>query len=109
MFDSRKEARRYSELLLLQRLGEISNLRRQVEFELIPNQYTTEERYSKSGKRLKDKQRLLERKVVYTADFVYIDRQGVCIVEDTKGFRTKDYILKRKLLLYVHGLRIKET
>lgn len=108
VFDSRKEGGRYCELLLLQRAGEISNLQRQVEYELLPNQYCSEERYSKSGKRLKDKLTLLERKVCYIADFVYIDKDGNLIVEDTKGMRTKDYILKRKMMLYFHGISIKE-
>lgn len=108
VFDSRKEARRYNELVLLQRAGEISDLKRQVEIELIPNQYIIEERYSKSGKRLKDKMILLERKVCYVADFVYKDKDGMEIVEDTKGIKTPDYILKRKMLLFLKGIRINE-
>lgn len=108
VFDSRKEARRYNELMMLQRAGEISDLKRQVEIELIPNQYTVEERYSKSGKRLKDKMVLLERKVCYVADFVYTDKEGREIVEDTKGIKTPDYILKRKMLLFLKGIRINE-
>lgn len=108
IFDSRKEARRYNELMMLQRAGEISDLKRQVEIELIPNQYATEERYSKSGKRLKDKMILLERKVCYVADFVYTDKDGREIVEDTKGIKTPDYILKRKMLLFLKGIRINE-
>ena len=109
VFDSRKEARRYSQLLLLLKAGEITDLKTQVEFELIPNQYETHERYSKSGKRLKDGTRLVERKVVYVADFVYKDKSGAVIVEDTKGVRTKDYILKRKMMLHVHGIKISEV
>lgn len=109
VFDSSKEARRYSQLLLLLKAGEITDLQRQVEYELIPNQYETYERYSKSGKRLKDGKRLIERKVVYVADFVYKDKSGAVIVEDTKGVRTKDYILKRKMMLHVHGIKISEV
>ena len=110
VFDSHKEARRWDELLLLQRAGKISDLQRQVRYELIPAQYETYERYSKNGQRLKDGARLLERKVEYVADFVYtIADTGENIVEDTKGIKTKDYILKRKLMLAVHGIRIKET
>ena len=110
VFDSYKEARKWDELLLLQRAGEISDLQRQVRYELIPAQYQTYERYSKRGERLKDGVRLLERKVEYVADFVYtIAETGENIVEDTKGVKTKDYILKRKLMLAVHGIRIKET
>lgn len=52
---------------------------------------------------------LLERSVKYIADFVYTDKAtGQTVVEDTKGVRTKEYIIKRKLMLYLHGIRIKE-
>ena len=109
VFDSAKEARRYEQLLLLQRAGKITELQMQVHYELIPAQYETYERYSKRGEKLKDGQKLLERKVEYVADFVYTDAEtGETIVEDTKGVKTKDYILKRKLMLAVHGIRIKE-
>ncbi len=81
-----------------------------MKYELIPAQYETYERYSKKGERLKDGARLLERKVDYVADFVYTDVEiGENVVEDSKGIRTKDYILKRKLMLAVHGIRIKEV
>lgn len=110
IFDSTKEARRYEQLLLLQRAGEISDIKRQVTYELIPAQYETIERYSKDGKRLKDQQRLVERKVEYIADFTYTDtKTGEVIVEDAKGFRTKDFILKRKLLLFRHGIKLREV
>jgi Fe-S cluster assembly scaffold protein SufB len=110
VFDSYKEARRWDELLLLQKAGKITELRRQVEYELIPNQYETYERYGKKGQRLKDGVRLVEHKVVYRADFVYTDTEtGENIVEDTKGIRTPDYIIKRKLMLAVHSIRIKEV
>lgn len=110
VFDSLKEARRWDELTLLQRAGKISDLQRQVKYELIPAQYQTYERFSKKGERLKDGVRLLERKVEYVADFVYTDAEtGETIVEDAKGMRTKDYILKRKLMLAVHSIRVKEV
>lgn len=107
-FASKREANRYLELRLLERAGEISDLRLQVDFELIPNQYRTEKRYGKNGKPLKDKQILLERKVVYRADFVYTDNDGKTVVEDTKGFRTTEYVLKRKMFLYKYGFPITE-
>ncbi len=108
--DSVKEAQRWGELLLLQRAGKITDLKRQVQFELIPAQYETYERYGKTGQRLKDGRRLIEKAVVYRADFVYTDAETVeTIVEDTKGVKTKDYIIKRKLMLSVYGIRIKET
>lgn len=111
-FDSLKEWRRWNELRLLERAGAITKLQRQVPFELIPAQYHTFARYGKNGKCLKDGKRCIEKSVVYNADFVYIDTEsGMQIVEDTKSeaTRTKDYIIKRKLMLYVHGIRIKEV
>ena len=111
-FDSKHEANRYLELKLLERAGEISDLRLQVEYELIPNQYATEERYGKNGRRLKDKEILLERKCCYVADFVYTDnRTGETVVEDTKSeaTRTPEYIIKRKLMLHKYGIGIREV
>ena len=88
--DSRKEAQRWCELKLLERAGKIKDLQRQVKYELIPKQ---------DG----------ERACYYVADFVYRDAEtGKTIVEDTKGKKTKEYIIKRKLMLYIHGIRIRE-
>lgn len=110
VFDSTKEARRWEQLLLLQRAGKIVDLQRQVSYELLSNQYVTYPRFSKKGERLKDGQKLLERKVEYVADFVYTDAEtGENIVEDAKGMRTKDYIIKRKLMLAVHSIKIREV
>ena len=111
-FDSKHEAERYLELKLLERGGVISDLRLQVEFELIPNQYAPEKRYGKNGKPLKDKQVLLERKCCYIADFVYIDNETKeTVVEDAKSpiTRTPEYRIKKKLMLYRYGIRIKEV
>lgn len=107
IFDSKKEARRFNELSLLERAGAIQDLQTQVKFVLIPAQYETIERYGKKGQRLKDGQKCLEKECAYFADFVYYEN-GKKVVEDTKGFRTADYIIKRKLMLYVHGICIKE-
>lgn len=107
-FDSRKEARRYQELLLLERSGAISSLQLQVKFVLIPAQYEEVERYGKNGNKLKSHRRLVEKEVSYIADFVYWEG-GKLIVEDTKGFKTKDYIIKRKLMLYEKGIKIREV
>lgn len=93
-FDSMKECKRYQELALLERAGQISDLQRQVKFELIPSQRV-------NGK-------VVERACHYVADFVYIE-DGQKVVEDTKGFKTKDYIIKRKLMLHVHGIEIREV
>ncbi len=109
-FDSQKESRHWQELRLLERAGQIQGLRRQVKFCLIPAQYETFERRSeKTGKRLKDGKRRLEHECCYIADFVYSGPDGSLVVEDTKGVRTADYIIKRKLMLWVHGIRILET
>ena len=94
IFDSQREAQRYGELALLQRAGQISDLKRQVRYELIPTQRI-------GGK-------VVEKSCVYIADFVYTEN-GETVVEDTKGFRTRDYIIKRKLMLYVNGIRIREV
>lgn len=90
-YDSKKEARRHQELLLLQRAGKITNLERQVKFELIPKQ---------DG----------ERACTYVADFVYnLVDTGEKVVEDTKGYKTEVYRIKKKLMLWVHKIRIIET
>ena len=90
VFDSRKEARRYCELLLLVNGNYIKNLQRQVKYELIPKQ---------DG----------ERACSYKADFVYHDaKTGKMVVEDTKGYRTEAYKIKRKLMLYKYGIKITE-
>lgn len=95
-YDSRKEHRRAVQLRLMQRAGEISNLREQVKFVLIPAQ--------------RDAQgRLLERECAYYADFAYTTKEGKEIVEDVKGIRTDVYVIKRKLMLYVHGISITEV
>lgn len=110
VFDSTKEARRWEQLLMLQKAGKIASLQRQVKYELLPAQYETYERFSKKGKKLKDGHRLVERKVEYVADFTYTDTEtGQNVVEDAKGMRTKDYVIKRKLMFAVHGIRIKEV
>lgn len=101
LFDSRKEAKRYNELLLLEMAGAIQDLERQVKFLLIPAQYSKREK-TKSGK-----PKCLERECAYIADFVY-KLNGETVVEDTKGFRTTEYVIKRKLMLHEHGIRIKE-
>lgn len=103
---SKKEHNRAVQLKLWQRVGLISNLREQVPFELIPAQYGECDTDLK-GKRVRV---CLERACKYIADFVYTDNEtGQTIVEDTKGVLTEVYKIKRKLMLYVHGIRIKEV
>ena len=113
-FDSAKEANRYCELKLLQRAGQITDLELQKEFELIPAQYETFERYGKNGKRLQDGKRCVEKSCIYKADFVYRTKDGKLVVEDTKGYRDPSsagyakFVIKRKLLLWRYGIKIVE-
>lgn len=105
-FDSRKEMLRYLELKALLERGEISDLRRQVPFELLPPIYREEIVHLKT----KDKtvSRCIQRAVKYTADFVYL-RDGREIIEDSKGMRTKEYVLKKKMMLSLLGKEIVEV
>ena len=96
-FDSRKEDARYAELKILEKAGEIKNLQLQKSFELIPRQ-------KREGK-------VIERACHYIADFVYQQRipgGWELVVEDTKGFRTEAYRIKRKLMLERYDIQIKE-
>ena len=95
-YDSEKEHRRGQQLKELTSSGKIKNLHRQVKYELIPAQR------DKDGK-------LIERSCSYVADFVYQDENGDVIVEDTKGLKTAEYIIKRKLMLSKYGIRVVET
>ena len=104
-FDSVKEYRRFCELSLLERAGQIADIQRQVKFVLIPAQYEPDTIGKRGGVK---RGKLIERECAYIADFVYT-QGGETIVEDTKGFKTKDYIIKRKLMLWVHGIRISEV
>lgn len=96
-FDSKREYRRWAELVLLERAGQIEDLQRQVKFELIPAQYSND-----------DPPKLLERACDYIADFVYTE-YGKRVVEDAKGARTSVYLIKRKLMLHRYGIQIRET
>lgn len=114
IFDSAKEGKRYTQLLEKQRNGEISALQTQVKYVLIPSQHEIYERYGKKGQKLKDGKRLLERECAYIADFTYIDNStGETVVEDVKGYKRKGaydlFTVKRKLMLYMHGIKIKEV
>lgn len=104
-FDSSIEGRRYAALLLMERSGEICELRRQVPYELIPAQREPDTVGPRGGVR---HGKCIERAVFYYADFTYRTKDGALVVEDTKGVRTADYVIKRKLMLHVHGIRIKE-
>ena len=107
VFDSRKEAKRWLELSLFEKAGVISDLQRQVKFILIPAQREPDTVGARGGIK---KGKVIEKECAYIADFVYKDLTlNESVVEDTKGYRTKDYIIKRKLMLYIHGIRILET
>lgn len=94
-FDSKLEGERYRQLRLLEKAGEIKDLSRQVEFELQPS-------YRKRSKTI--------RAIKYIADFVYFDvKDKKMIVEDTKGFKSEVYKLKKKIFEYKYkDLEIKE-
>lgn len=107
-FDSHKEANRYTELKLLERTGKISELNMQVPFELVPAQREPDTIGIRGGVK---RGKVIEKSVVYYADFVYKDKDGNTVVEDTKSkiTKTKEYVIKRKLMLYRYGIRIKEV
>lgn len=105
-FDSTLEMNRWIVLKDAERRGVISELARQVEYVLIPNQYRTEVVHLKTKDKFVDK--LVERKVSYFADFVY-KKGDETIVEDTKGRRLPDYKIKRKMMLYMRGIMIREV
>jgi hypothetical protein len=108
LFDSKREADNWVYLCHLMDAGVITELDRQVEFELIPAQFEFDTVGVRGGKQ---KGKCIERKVKYIADFVYRDQLGQRVVEDVKGYTKNDpvYIIKRKLMLYIHGIRIKEV
>ena len=106
-YDSKKEAKRAQQLELMEKAGVISMLNKQVEFILIPAQYETIIEITKKGIK-KPKQVCIERKCSYYADFTYYQNDEF-IVEDSKGMRLSDYKIKRKLMLFNHGIKIKET
>lgn len=118
-FQSLREADRYMELKLLLRAGRISNLELQKKYELIPAQYEIVEtgEFYKVGEmkgQPKTKRVCVEQSVDYYADFVY-EEDGKTIVEDVKGFQDPSsstyakFVIKRKLMLWIHGIRIREV
>lgn len=109
-FDSKHEAQRWLELKRMQERKLITELRRQVRFTLIPVQRGPSPGVFKKGQHKGEAKpgKLLENECAYIADFVYYNGSEM-VVEDTKGVRTADYVIKRKLMLYVHGIRIREV
>ena len=112
VFDSRHEMNRYRDLLLMERGHEISDLKLQVPYVLIPEQREQPtERYIRGPHKGEYKPgNVIEKACTYVADFVYTDkRSGKTVVEDAKGMKTEVYKIKKKLMLYVHGIRIIEV
>lgn len=102
LHDSKKEAKRCTDLHLMQKAGVISDLRLQVKYELIPASYedVPTGRYYVKGLRRGEpimKRKCVERPCYYIADFVYSEN-GKTVIEDCKGMRTKEYTIKRKLM-----------
>ena len=94
-YASIKEARRAAELKLLEKAGEITRMEEQVRYVLIPAQRDG------AGK-------LIERECAYVCDFRYDDKAGRLVIEDVKGVKTNDYIIKRKMMLFFHNIRVRE-
>jgi hypothetical protein len=86
-FDSKREYMRYRDLLLMEKAGMISHLQTQVRFEIVPKT----DRF---------------RGVHYIADFVYLDKNGDRVVEDSKGKKTALFIVKQKLMYHVLGIEV---
>lgn len=110
-FDSKAELRRYTALRFAQETGVITDLQRQVKYILIPAQREPDTIGPKGGVK---KGKVIERELAYVADFVY-SMNGETVVEDVKGYRNPKsgaygtFVIKRKLMLWVHGIRIKEV
>lgn len=107
--DSKKEAKRKQELQMMERAGKIQDLQYQVEFELIPTQREPDTVGPKGGIK---RGKCIEHACKYVADFVYT-QNGEKVVEDVKGYRDGSayaiFTIKRKLMLWRYGIRIKET
>lgn len=112
-FDSKREYHRWLELKAMEKAGQIADLKRQVEFELIPEHREPDSIGPRGGIK---KGKVIELKCCYVADFVYREVIPYCednkfplVVEDSKGMRTPDYVIKRKLMLDRYGIKISEV
>ena len=108
-FDSKRELKRYKELEILLNNGEITDLQRQVKYVLIPAQREPDIIGKKGGVK---KGKTIEKECAYIADYVYKE-DGETVVEDVKGYRAGGaysvFTIKRKLMLYVYGIKIREV
>lgn len=113
VFDSQKEYQQWRVLRILEQEGKITDLQRQVKFELIPSQRKESAEVYKAGpqKGLPKPGAVIEKPCTYIADFVYM-QDGKRVVEDTKGCKQgaayEVFALKRKLMLFIHGIEVKE-
>lgn len=112
-YASKREAERAAELRWLEKAGKIRDLQEQVTFVLIPAKWEEIPRIGKRGKPIKPKRVCIERGLFYIADFVYIDETGHTVVEDVKGYKGgatyQIFVNKRKLMLEIYGIKIKEV
>lgn len=108
-FDSAKEYRRWQALKLMEKASIINNLQRQVPFELIPTQREPDTTGPRGGIK---RGKVIEKGCTYVADFTYWKNGEFC-VEDVKGYKGGGayavFSIKRKLMLQVHGIRVKEV
>lgn len=107
-FDSKREYERFLFLMQLEREGKISSLQRQVKYELLPPIYSEE--VVVGVRKTKVKKTLQQHATTYTADFVYVEN-GELVVEDVKispKMLPPEYVLKKKMLYYFHGIKIRE-
>lgn len=115
VFDSKMEYHRWCELSWLERAGKITELRRQVKYVLIPAQRAPSTEVFKAGphRGLPKPGTVIEKACTYVADFLYFDENGEMVVEDAKGHKKGAaydlFVIKRKLMLYVHGIKIVEV
>lgn len=114
VFDSQKEYQQWRVLRILESTGKITDLQRQVKFELIPSQREESTEVYKAGpqKGLLKPGAVIEKPCTYIADFAYM-QDGEKVVEDVKGYKKgaayEVFSLKRKLMLFIHGIRVKEV
>ena len=109
-FASRKEAKRWTELRILEKAGAISDLKTQVKFVLVPAQREADQVGARGGIK---KGKTIERECAYIADFTYLDSKGKLHVEDVKGYKGggayEVFKIKRKLMLYIHKIKVEEV
>lgn len=107
VFDSKSEYERYLLLLDMERNGLITDLKRQVTYELLPQQTKVVRKALKT--KVKEVVKVVERPMQYTCDFTYYDKDGEFIAEEFKGSKyciDEAVRIKKKLLYYFHGIEL---